>query len=229
MPDNSVLKPKGHSKVDFAIKWIKKNKDSVELTSTAGILRIMPVSEEIIRVTFHKGQLAGIEKSYFDRPVVAGTKYKVKEARDLIEVSTGKVTVRVEKKNGAVEFFDDKGNSILSENKNEPRQLEDNQNWTYFQWAKNEKFKSKGILRTDVKDVTAKARYVSQGGKSVRMPLIISGKGYGIAVAGENTVLFCNVASYGNYIYCDKSTQSDYYFILGRGMEKTIDLYNNLT
>ena len=61
------------------------------------------------------------------------------------------------------------------------------------------------------------------------MPLIISGKGYGIAVAGENTVLFCNVASYGNYIYCDKSTQSDYYFILGRDMEKTIDLYNNLT
>lgn len=229
MPDNSALKPKGHSKVDFAIKWIKKNKNSVELASAAGILRIMPVSEDIIRVTFHKGQLAGIEKSYFDRPVAAGTKYKVKEARDLIEISTSRVTVRVEKKKGAVEFFDAKGNSILSENKNEPRQMEDNQNWTYFQWAKNEKFKSKGILKTDVKDVTAKARYISQGGKSVRMPLIISGKGYGIAVAGENTVLFCNIPSYGNYIFCDKSTQSDYYFILGENMDRNIELYTNLS
>ena len=74
-------------------------------------------------------------------------------------------------------------------------------------------------------DITAKARYISFGGKNLRMPLVLSGKGYGISVAAEDTVLFCNISTYGNYIYCDKSRQSDYYFLFGGDSERTLELY----
>ena len=226
MPDTNKLKPKGHSKADYSIRWINKKKDCIELTSQAGMLRVMPIASDIIRVTFHKGQLAGFEQGYFDRKVMDGAKFKVRENKDVVEITTASLKVVVEKRTGAVQFFSSDGKLLLSEKKTEPRQMEDNQNWTYFDWEKSEKLKSRGILRTDVKDITAKARYISHGGKNLRMPFIISGKGYGIAVAAEDTVLCCNISTYGNYIYCEKSKQSDYYFLFGGNNEKTMDLYD---
>ena len=225
MPDTSKLRPKGHSKVDFSVRWINKKADCVELTSQAGILRVMPITSEIIRVTFHKGQLAGIEPGYFDRKADEGTQFKVRESKDVVEIATASLKVVVEKKTGAVQFLSPDGKLLLSEKKTEPRQIEDNQNWTYFDWGKSEKLKCRGILQTDVMDITAKARYISFGGKNLRMPLVLSGKGYGISVAAEDTVLFCNISTYGNYIYCDKSRQSDYYFLFGGDSERTLELY----
>ena len=221
-----MLKPKGHSKSNYSIRWINKKKDCLELTSQAGILRIMPIASDIIRVTFRKGQLAGFEAGYFDRKVMDGTNFKIRENKDMVEITTASLKVVVEKKTGAVEFFSSDVNLLLAEKKTEPRQMDDNQNWTYFDWEKSEKLKSRGILRTDIKDITAKARYISHGGKKLVMPFIISGKGYGIAVAAEDTVLCCNIPTYGNYIYCEKCKQSDYYFLFGGSNEKTMDLYD---
>ena len=226
MPDTGMLKPKGHSKSNYSIRWINKKKDCLELTSQAGILRIMPIASDIIRVTFRKGQLACFEAGYFDRKVMDGTNFKIRENKDMVEITTASLKVVVEKKTGAVEFFSSDGNLLLAEKKTEPRQMDDNQNWTYFDWEKSEKLKSRGILRTDIKDITAKARYISHGGKKLVMPFILSGKGYGIAVAAEDTVLCCNIPTYGNYIYCEKCKQSDYYFLFGGSNEKTMDLYD---
>lgn len=228
MPDTSKLKPKGHSRADYSIRWINKKKDCVELTSQAGILKVMPIASDIIRVTFHKGQLAGIEPGYFDRKAAPDTQFKVREKKDMVEITTASLSAVVEKRTGAVQFLTPDGKLLLSEQKTEPRQIEDNQNWTYFAWEKNEKLKCRGILQTDVMDITAKARYISYGGKNLRMPFILSGKGYGISVVAEDTVLCCNIPTYGNYIYCDKSRQSDYYFLFGGSNERTMDLYQKI-
>ena len=40
IPDNALLRVKGHSRNNFAIKWIKKTKSYVELSSMYGLLRI---------------------------------------------------------------------------------------------------------------------------------------------------------------------------------------------
>ena len=45
--------------------------------------------------------------------------------------------------------------------------------WTFFDWSGSEKLKAKGILSTEWLDLTAKARYVSFGGKQARMPLFV--------------------------------------------------------
>ena len=228
MPDAEMLRQKGHSKADYAIRWMNKKNDCVELTSQAGLLRVMPITSDIVRVTFHKGQLTGIEPNYFDKKAAPGTQFKVRESRDAVEVATASLRVVVEKKTGAVQFLTLDGKLLLSEKKTEPRYAEENQNWTYFDWEKSEKLKCRGILQTDVMDITGKARYISFGGKNLRMPLVLSGKGYGIAVAAEDTVLFSNISTYGNYIYCDKSKQSDYYFLFGGNSEKTMELYRKM-
>mgnify|MGYP007103143371 CR=1 FL=1 len=62
-----------------------------------------------------------------------------------------------------------------------------------------------------------KARYISFGGRTMRMPLLISDKGYGIGITAEHSVICCTIPTYGNYVYTDGTDQIDYYFIYGGG------------
>lgn len=98
----------------------------------------------------------------------------------------------------------------------------------FFDWDKSEKLKSKGILATDLTDLTNKARYISFGGRQQRLTLVVSNKGYGIAAASSRTALFCNIKMYGQYIFVDGDTQSDYYFIGAGSVGHTLELYGTL-
>ena len=138
---------------------------------------------------------------------------RAKESKSLIEIQTEKLILRIEKKNGAIQYFDADRNLLVSENATEPRLLNNGECYTFFDWDKSEKLKSKGILATDLTDLTNKARYISFGGRQQRLPLVVSNKGYGIATASSRTALFCNIKMYGQYIFIDGDTQSDYYFI----------------
>lgn len=51
--------------------------------------------------------------------------------------------------------------------------------------------------------------------KKLRMPLVISEKGYGLAVASKGTVLFCGIRTFEPYIMAEGS-QSDYYLSVKR-------------
>ena len=62
----------------------------------------------------------------------------------------------------------------------------------------------------------------------MRMPLLLSSKGYGIGVAADSTVLLCNITTYGQYIHTEDMGQIDYYFIYGGDNERTISLYKQL-
>ena len=98
----------------------------------------------------------------------------------------------------------------------------------YEDWDKKERIKAKGMLDTDFLDVTLNARYISFGGKKHRMPLVLSNRGYGIAAAAKNTVLLCDIKTYGQYLYAEGERQLDYYFICGEKPENIITRYKGL-
>lgn len=75
----------------------------------------------------------------------------------------------------------------------EPRLIMDQQTWEFFEWDSSEKINAKGILSTDLLVLRAKAKYISFGGKPMRMPLVLSRKGYGLGIAAKETV--CSVIS----------------------------------
>ena len=100
--------------------------------------------------------------------------------------------------------------------------------WAFFDWDKKERIKAKGMLDTDFLDVTLNARYISFGGKKHRMPLVLSNRGYGIAAAAKNTVLLCDIKTYGQYLYAEGERQLDYYFICGEKPENVITRYKGL-
>ncbi len=231
-PFNSVVEkekliPKGHSRIDCAVRWVKKSKMSVDFVSNYGILRVTPLTDEILRVQFVRGQ----EDSFADGNLkYTGEKkvqFTVRENAASCEIATKKLVVRVEKKTGAVAFYDTKGTLLFKESGKEPRQIEPDisKTWNYFEWAKNEKIVAKGILDRDLEQVNGKARYISIGGKKKRMPLLLSQKGYGIAVSAEHTASFCGVGMYGQYICTENETQIDYYVLFGGSNEENLRLY----
>lgn len=212
---SSELMPKGHKKSDFSVRWVKKDKKFVELVSSAGVLRLTPIAEDIVRVTFQSGQLNEIHDNYWKVQPKSGLKWALKEMRDMVDLVTDSLIVRVERRNGAVRFLKTDKTLVLSEKMSEPRQMEKNENWVYFDWGKKEKLKSKGLLKDDYKIVTGKASYISLGCAEPRMPLLVSGNGYEIFVACEGKVLCCDIPMYGPYIYSGDTDQIDYYFVMG--------------
>ena len=74
-----------------------------------------------------------------------------------------------------------------------------------------------------------KARYISFGGKKLRMPLLVSENGYGLGIASEGAVMCCNIEMSGQYVYTEGSHQIDYYFIYGGTRGKTLELYKEIT
>lgn len=127
-----------------------------------------------------------------------------------------------------MQFLTPDNKPILSEKRDEPRMIDGGMTWTFFDWSGSEKLKAKGILSTEWLDLTAKARYVSFGGKQARMPLLVSNRGYGIAAAASRTALLCNVRTFGTYLHTAGDGQIDYYFILGKDWEEIVKQYKEL-
>lgn len=206
----------------------QKGKSHVEIATADGTLYVIPITPEIVRVIFVKGIGVKPHKNYWKQKADTAFKWVAKESKSLIEIQTEKLILRIEKKNGAIQYFDADRNLLVSENATEPRLLNNGECYTFFDWDKSEKLKSKGTLATDLTDLTNKARYISFGGRQQRLPLVVSNKGYGIATASSRTALFCNIKMYGQYIFVDGDTQSDYYFIGAGSVGHTLELYGTL-
>lgn len=228
IPENELLRMKGHSKIKCAVKWAKKGKAAVEMASMYGILRITPIAPEVIRISFVKGVTAKVQDTYWKPKADTLFPWSAKESKTAVLVETEKLRVMVEKKDGAVQFFTPDHKLVLSEKRDEPRMIDGGMTWTFFDWSGSEKLKAKGILSTEWLDLTAKARYVSFGGKQARMPLVVSNRGYGIAAAASRTALLCNVRTFGTYLHTAGDGQIDYYFILGKDRDEIIKQYKEL-
>lgn len=223
-----MLRPKGHSRIDNSIRMVRKTKKYIDFISSYGILRLTPIEEEMIRVQFLKGQMGQFEEGYWNCKPKKELAWTAKEGKNLIEVATAKIKIRIEKRTGALQFFDKDNKLLLSEKENLPRQIESgvkSQTWVYFDWAKKEKIYAKGVLVEDLELLNQKARYISFGGKKLRMPLVVSEYGYGIGVAAEKTVMCCAIPMYGPYVYTEGKDCIDYYFIYGGAYVRTMELY----
>lgn len=231
VPDNSRLRPRGHSRIDNSVRVIRKTKKALDLISNYGILRLTPLDEAVIRVQFIKGRMTDFSVGSWYYESESSVVWTAKEGKTLAEVSTEKIKVRISKKSGALQFFDKNGKLLLAEKESLARQIETDgsfQTWVYFDWPKNEKISAKGILEDHLERMNQKARYISFGGKQLRMPLLISEYGYGIGAAAEKTVMCCDIPMYGPYLYTEGTTQIDYYFLYGGDYKSTLNLYKKL-
>ena len=173
---------------------VRKTKKYIELISSYGILRLTPVREDIVRVQFRKGTQAQFEAGYWNCEPEREGFWKAKDGKFLAEITTGSIFIQADKKTGALQFLNAQKKLLLSEKAAMPRQCESTdtpETWVYFDWAKNEPLFAKGLLADEWERLNQKARYISFGGRKMRMPLLVSANGYGIGVSAEKTAMCC--------------------------------------
>lgn len=234
IPDIDLLKlgkeTAGRSS-DLSIRDIKRTRRFLDLLSADGTLRLTPVHDSVIRVQFWNKNLSAPAAGYWNYVPEEAPEWTARAGKALAELAAAELKVQIDKRSGAIRFLDKNGRKLLTESRLLPRLIEPGhpvRTWNYFDWPREEKLYVKGILAEDRELINSKARYISFGGKILRMPLIVSGYGYGLGIAADETVMCCDVPVSGTYLYTEGTGQIDYYFIYGENYEGILRLYKEL-
>ena len=100
IPDNSILRPSGHGRIDTAVRWAEQTACGVACVSNYGVLHVSPVNDAVIRVTFGAGQKI---KELFQNSQTK-IKWQQKETREAILINTKEIQLTVDKKSGAISY-----------------------------------------------------------------------------------------------------------------------------
>ena len=213
MPETSALKPIGHGKIDNGVKWINKDKARVEIVGGYGILTITPIADETVRITFAKGEVAKQKALPEEVTRQQSLKWICADVRDALEIRLEKLTVRVDKKSGAMTFISKSGAPLLSENPTTARQYHGAADiwWNYFDWSKKELLSGRGEDDISWTDLCSTAKYISHG-DSDRPAVFMSTKGYQILVPAGIKVMSCTIPTYGTYLRFEDTPCIDYIF-----------------
>ena len=234
IPDVSLLKlgrETARRSSDLSIRNIRRSRRFLDLISSDGTLRLTPVHDSIIRVQFFRENAPLPDSGYWNCVPDAAPAWTARAGKSLAELAAGELKVQIDKRSGAIRFLAQDGRKLLTESRLMPRRIEAGdkiRTWNYFDWLKEEKLSVKGILPEDRERINSKARYISFGGKIMRMPLVLSEYGYGLGIAADETVMCCDVPVYGTYLYTEGSSCIDYYFIYGGNYEGILELYKKL-
>lgn len=219
MPDNGRLRPTGHARPDFSIRWTEKKADGLYLQSRYGLLRLCPVGSSIVRVTFSRRA----ELSQEPCPGIAVNRtermWQYKENRTMVELATPELCIQADKATGALRYLAKDKTLLLAENPKEPRLIESSvsgcRSRLFPDWDKKEKLYAAGAAGKAGIGLEKTARYISHGDKE-ELPFLISDKGYGLLVASGDPVIACTVPVYGSQLCMEGREELDFYFIVGK-------------
>lgn len=184
-------------------------KGSVDLLSSYGTLRITPLAVDLFRICFAKGQCREFPKAAVT--AAGDLRCTVRENPSLVEITAGYAQIRMDKKMGALTFLNTQGKILLTERSREPRQLGEKENWSFFEWKKDEALIAGGIGAPKPLKIGNSAAYFSYGRADDRYPGLASSKGYEMIFPAGSRVLCCNIAMYGTYISMEETDIIDYY------------------
>lgn len=233
IPATEILKPQGHSQIDLSIRWVDKQSDGIYLHSRYGVLRISSVHSSAVRLTFAKGtQLSegAHSKIALKRPNRA---CGYKDSAKIFEFMNDEIYLQVDKTNGAIRYMNRDKLLLLEECENGHRQLDTSPKagaWyrLFLKWQKGEQIFGHRIADKLGENLRGKARYISHNEQSPDLPLLVSDKGYGILFAGDGPAFLCDIPTYGSYLYVERASQMDFYFIVGKDTKEILSVYNEL-
>jgi alpha-D-xyloside xylohydrolase len=217
---------------------IQKQGDGALLTMPSGTLRLQVWSDRIIRVTFAPQNKMSASKSFSVIAKPSKTKWKSSETPDAVVLETQAVRARVDKKTGAVGFFDLNGKPILQEAENgrefAPTTVT-NFNGTSarqkFILPPDERIYGLGQHQAGVWNYRGTTVHLQQRNMEVGLPVLVSSKGYGV-LWDNPAVTDVDVGKTNGDILAWNSEVGgavDYYFMFGPAADDVIRDYRELT
>ena len=227
MPDADHLRPAGRPRTDLAVRWSAMNSDGLYLQSRFGILRLCPVGNAVVRVTFAKGSqlpggvCSGIAVNRLEKG------WKLRDTRTAVEYAGPELCLQADRGTGAVRYLTGGRSLLLAERGRDCRLIEDSgalvRSWLYLDREKGEKLYAPGVHGEKGISLNGSARYISHGG--AEFPLLLSEKGYGLLIATKKPVISCAIPMYGDCLCVEGEPVLDFYFIAGKEQRTIMNAY----
>ncbi len=213
---------------------VQKQSDGVTLTTPAGVTRLQVWSDRVIRVTFAPGTKLPAKESLCVITEPARTKWSLSETPDTVALETDALQVRLDRRTGAVGFYDLKGNPILQEAPGgakvppEPGAAGTRQS---FILAPDEAIYGLGQHQSGVWNYRGTTVHLQQKNMEVAIPVLVSSKGYGVLWDNPAiTDVDAGKTDAGILSWTSEAGKAvDYYFMFGPAADGVIQDYRALT
>ena len=223
-----ILKPAGHSVGSFATKWVRKQNDGIYFQSQNGVLRIMPVSANIVRISFSNGPVLNIPKRDGIKEFRMSKDFLLRETPQTAEISLKSAKLTFDRYRGTVSFKDAAGREVLKDNASEPRYVDIKadpvRSYSFFEGKTSDVFY---VLSSDGKlnYLNNKALWIDEG--NGRIPCVIKKEKYAIIPITLSKAAFCRMPVVGTFLMTEDAF-SDYYVVLDSDTDRLIEAYNKL-
>lgn len=218
IPDTALIKPMGHARRNFAVRWVTKEREGINLQSQAGNTFILPITDQIFRIVHGDGVQKVPESHPLIRVGKSSSGFSCRENSRTFEITTKSARVVVEKQSGTVSFYDMAGNLLLGEQGPEPHVKDRTQHRWYLSLTKKERLTAMrpGSELAPI-SLRGSSKYVSDSSNREILPFLFSDRGYAIVPATTKDVFFCDIPAYGTYLSLSDDS-FDVYVILGKGL-----------
>lgn len=210
MPDNQKLRPAGHAKIDCSVRFSMKGSGYYDIMSNYGTLRIYPVSNEMFRICFAKGQCNKFPETVRELKGKEA-RCKIKETPAFLEFRNEKMLLRIEKRTGAISFLNAQEKLLFAEQSLLPRQVSNEQVWMFVDWEKKEELFARTPGDGKALQIGNSAKYLSYGKDNRALPSLVSSKGYELLFPPQKKVLCCRIPMYGSYLSMEETALLDFY------------------
>lgn len=208
MPDNQLLRPMGHSRIDLSVLWVQKQPEGLYLQSRYGVLRVCPLGQQTVRISFAKDaqRLAALKKlsdlkGKVSFSVQDHVKWTCRETGTMIEMTLPFLCLKIDKKQGNISFLTRDGKLLFAERSIESRLIDlsgQGRSWQFFDWKKTvihipERGSQHGF------SMKGSARYI-HGTQEEEFPILLSDRRLALQVLTVHPVICCDIPAYGSYV-----------------------------
>ncbi len=219
---------------------VTKRPDGAVFTTQAGTLRLQVCSERVVHVTFSPAAQPVEAKSLAVIGSLAQAAWQWQEEPERFVIQTGKVTVMVDRRTGAVDFQDAAQSPVLRETASGGRAFPPREGpgavgtgvRQSFLLAPGEEIYGLGQHQDGVWNYRGHAVHLQQRNTEVAVPVLISSQGYGLLwdnPAVTDVAVGVDDAKDELSWNSEAGDAVDYYFLYGPSTDEIIHGYRQLT
>ncbi|MBV9759890.1 MAG: DUF5110 domain-containing protein [Acidobacteriaceae bacterium] len=218
------------------VTGVEKQPDGVLFKMQTGILKLQVCTDSIIHVMYAREWPVPKRREYVvTKTQWAQAKFDFRESESSVSVSTGRLTITVGRKDGAIGYAGPDGKNLLTEG---PKQLTPavlNREQTFHAedvfkiYGSEEAFYGLGQHQAGVWNYRGESVDLSQDNTNIAIPMFLSSKGYGIFWNNTSAGRWNNRFVHYLFLDADVADAVDYYFFYGPGFDKLIADYRELT
>jgi alpha-D-xyloside xylohydrolase len=214
----------------------QQQQDAVMFKMKAGILRVQPCSDSIIRITYSATETIPQQTEYVViKSQWTPEKFKVESSDKDVTISTAKLRVIVTKIDGAITYKDTGGQQLMVEGTRTLTPVDVNGEKTYKAesflnvYGSPEGLFGLGQHQAGVWNYRGESVDVSQENSNIAVPLLVSSNGYGLFWNNFSRTRFNN--RFANYLYISSEVAEtiDYYFLYGPELDQVVAESRELT